>query len=110
MNNLWLFITVFVLGSWLSQAEDKTEKNPEPQIFAAQHFRVASVQKGSLFEKIGLKENDEIVSINGTKVDTLMSSEELQKHLDKSGKLVLEILRDGNERTLTLKVSPKKAK
>lgn len=61
-------------------------------------FRIDSIQPGSLFEKLGLLEGDEIESVNGIKVDSPATALRLLEELRGSSMLTLGLKRQGRDR------------
>lgn len=61
---------------------------------------VASVEEGGLSGKIGLKQYDVVLSINGAKIVTVWEFRRLMKSAVELGKVKLEIIRQGKKQAL----------
>ncbi len=76
-------------------ASDLTQGRKEGALVASSRPDRLAVQKGSPAQKAGIKENDIIVAINGTKLDTQVSLPDLIQALAPGTIVTASILRDG---------------
>ncbi|MEF8792654.1 type II secretion system protein GspC [Thiohalorhabdus sp.] len=67
-------------------------------------FRVVNIQEGSVFEDLGVKEGDVIQRVNGRDVRSPRQALKAYKELKGSRQFQLELLRDGQSRTLSYDV------
>ena len=58
-------------------------------------FKLSSMEKGSVYEKLGLKQGDIIKSYNGKPVNSVQESMEMYNQLKTANQAELEIVRDG---------------
>lgn len=65
---------------------------------------VTSVERGSLFEKIGLMQNDLIVSINGQMISNFNSASDIYQQLGVNKNINIKILRDNKEKELIYEI------
>jgi general secretion pathway protein C len=65
-------------------------------------FIIADIQKGSIFEKLGIKQNDVIKSVNGETIDSPAKAMELYQALrSNSSQVNLQLERDGRTENFT---------
>ncbi|MDH5510675.1 MAG: hypothetical protein OEZ32_10025, partial [Nitrospinota bacterium] len=63
-------------------------------------FKLFAIQKGSIFEKIGLSEQDVVQSINGVELNSAEKGLELFQVLRNESNFNVDVLRGGNKTTL----------
>ncbi|MDD2640913.1 MAG: PDZ domain-containing protein [Arcobacteraceae bacterium] len=66
---------------------------------------VTSVEQGSLFEKIGLMQNDLIVAINGQMISSFKSAIEVYQQLSIDKNIKIKIIRDTKEKELIYEIN-----
>ncbi|MDR2834019.1 MAG: RIP metalloprotease RseP [Streptococcaceae bacterium] len=95
MNNFILGVIVFIIVIFMRGGVSVDNTN-----------RIGAVQENSPAYRAGLKENDEIVSING---DKITNWDDLVGHIlpNPDKELTMEVISGGNEKTI--KVTPKQA-
>lgn len=65
-------------------------------------FIIADIQKGSIFEKLGIRQNDVLKQVNGETIDSPAKAMELYQALrSNASQINLQIDRDGRTETLT---------
>lgn len=66
---------------------------------------VTSVERGSLFEKIGLMQNDLIVAVNGQMISSFKSATEVYQQLSINKNIKIKIIRDTKEKELIYEIN-----
>ncbi len=65
-------------------------------------FIIADIQKGSIFEKLGIRQNDVLKSVNGESIDSPAKAMELYQALrSNAAQINLQLERDGRVENLT---------
>lgn len=67
-------------------------------------FLVSSIKPGSLLAKMGLRNGDTIIGVNGEPVTSVQQATDFYKSLVEGKKIVLEIRRRGQKETVKLKI------
>ena len=84
--------------TWIKTALDvgnkDVSKNPSG-------FKITSIEKGSIFEKLGLNTGDVIKIINGKPINNINDTGELANLFKTADKIEIELLREGSTRKLT---------
>lgn len=69
-------------------------------------FIIADIQKGSIFEKLGIRQNDVIKSVNGESIDSPAKAMELYQALrSNAAQINLQLERDGRPENLTYNIT-----
>ena len=63
-------------------------------------FKIFSIRSGSVFEKIGLKNGDILVSVNGSRLNNLSVAMNLLEQLRRKKHFTIDLKRGGSSRTL----------
>ena len=71
---------------------------------ALAHFQITEIEKGSVFEKVGLKENDIIEKINGQEIKNKSDFDTQKSQLKDAKKIRVLFIRDGKEQALHLTI------
>lgn len=95
------------LGVYLEEVT--TERVKELNLREERGAMVMKVAEGSPAEKAGLKENDVIVSFNGRRVDTVRELQRLLAETPAGRSVTFEIVRGGNNQSLTATLSKRAA-
>ncbi|MGY8815107.1 MAG: PDZ domain-containing protein, partial [Gammaproteobacteria bacterium] len=69
-----------------------------------QGFKVVEIQEGSIFQDLGLQQEDVIRSVNGTPIRTAEDALNAYRKLRTSNSFQLDLLRSGRSMTLNLSV------
>lgn len=67
-------------------------------------FKVVSLEKGSIYEKLGLKQGDVIKTINGKPVNNSKDAMELTSLMKAANKIEIELVRDGSTQKMTYQI------
>jgi hypothetical protein len=67
-------------------------------------FKMVSLEKGSVYEKLGLKQGDVIKTINGKPVNSPKDAMELTNLLKSADKVEIELVRDGSTQKMTYQI------
>jgi len=67
-------------------------------------FKMVSLEKGSVYERLGLKQGDVIKTINGKPVNNPKDAMELTNLLKSTDKIEIELLRDGSTQKMTYQI------
>ncbi len=67
-------------------------------------FKIKGIRKNSIFEKLGLKKNDIIKSVNNIKLKSYNDAFKIYKQIDKIKTLNIVILRNNNEKEITYEI------
>lgn len=59
-------------------------------------YKLISIEKGSIYEKLGLKQGDTIKSINGKSVKTPQDAMELTNLMKTAEKIEIDLVRNGS--------------
>lgn len=71
---------------------------------AADGFRVFAIRRNSLFQKLGLKNNDVVQRVNGMDLNNPARAMGLLEELKGETRLTVDVMRDGEPRTLTYEI------
>jgi general secretion pathway protein C len=85
------------LPKLLTEARAVPIMSPQGKIVG---FRIDSIQPGSLFEQLGLRDGDEIDSVNGEKIDSAPKAASLLGELRDSSMIILNLNQNGQPFTL----------
>ncbi len=89
------------LGAILQQARAVPELDSHGQMHG---FRMAMMQPGSLFEKIGLRQGDVITSVNGDRLNSAQKGIELYNQFRSDSSFRIEVLRNGRTEVISYSV------
>lgn len=67
-------------------------------------FKMVSLEKGSIYEKLGLKQGDVIKTINGKPVNNPKGAMELTNLMKTANKIEIELVRDGSTQKMTYQI------
>jgi general secretion pathway protein C len=67
-------------------------------------FRVFAIKRGSLFQKIGLENNDVVQRVNGIELNDPARAMALFQELQGQARLSVDIVRGGDPRTLSYEI------
>lgn len=67
-------------------------------------FKMVSLEKGSIYEKLGLKQGDVIRTINGKLVNNPKDAMELTNLMKTANKIEIELVRDGSTQKMTYQI------
>lgn len=87
--------------TWIKTALDVSNrdvaKNPAG-------FKMVSLEKGSVYEKLGLQKGDIIKTINGKPINNPQDAMDLTTLMKTADKIEIELVRDGSTRKLTYQI------
>ena len=71
---------------------------------AANGFRIFAIRRNSLFQKLGLKNNDVVQRVNGMELNDPARAMGLLDELKGENRLTIDVLRGKEPRTLTYEI------
>ncbi len=95
MNRLAIIASSLLIYSFASATNAKTSG-----------FKIQEVKAGSIYQKLGLRTGDVILSANGTPLTSAEDAKELATLISSESQLKLEIERDGKRIIKDYKLSP----
>jgi type II secretory pathway component PulC len=77
----------------------------EPGTRSISGFKVVSIKTGSVYERLGIQQQDIIKGFNGKEIVTPRHAMQLYQNLKTSGSMKLHILREGKPKTLHYQIN-----
>jgi general secretion pathway protein C len=85
------------LPSLLQQARAIPEAGPDGQI---RGFKIVEIQPGSIFDRIGVRLNDTVLSINGESITSPQKAMDMFREMRNASELKLVLDRGGSDKTI----------